>query len=140
MPGACRNPRLERRFQNSWAARKVAHDKAVLIFLIIVTLGVEIADIAYGHAPQVGQTALLSALSINTADVETNRRVAASCNCRNRSRAHNAELPGLVPSHVGRTAIESDSLWDSSSPLLQTMQSPARKQKGSTMKMSGSRT
>ena len=53
---ACRNPHLERRFQNGWAKGKVAHDKAVLIFFILLLLGIEIADIAFGATPQVGPT------------------------------------------------------------------------------------
>ena len=53
---ACRDPRLERRFQNGWAKGKVAHDKAVLIFFILLLLGIEVGDIAFGAAPQVQPT------------------------------------------------------------------------------------
>lgn len=53
----CRDSHLERRFQTSWALQKVAHDRAVLIFFILLVLGIEGTDFAFGRTVQVLLTA-----------------------------------------------------------------------------------
>ena len=51
---ACRDTCLEQNFQKDWAVRRIANDKAVLILYILLLLGIETADFAFGRAGQVG--------------------------------------------------------------------------------------
>lgn len=106
----CRNPRLERRFQKRWATRKVAHDKAVLIFFIFLVLSIEVADVAFGHAPQVGTRDYCFDIYGDSSMCEDLKRGSASHMswCSTCIRVYRANLPRLLPLDIMKPRTTAD--------------------------------